>query len=74
MDLPGSFPPVMLVLFMVVLVILWALLPFAVFGIKDLIRDVVDEQKKTNKLLEQIAAQNQPTNPVYERPQPDYSK
>ncbi len=34
-----------------VLWILWALMPFAVFGTKDLLRELIREQRKTNELL-----------------------
>ena len=42
--------------------ILWILMPFAVFGIKDLARELIKEQRKTNQLLEKLVAQN-PQNP-----------
>jgi uncharacterized protein YoxC len=35
--------------------VLWILLPFAVFGTKDLIREQLAEQKRTNELLSQLA-------------------
>lgn len=37
--------------------VLWILMPFAVFGIKDLARTLIAEKRKTNKLLEQLIAQ-----------------
>jgi len=40
--------------------ILWILMPFAVFGIKDLARDLIRENRKTNQLLEQLIAQSTP--------------
>lgn len=40
--------------FLVVLAILWFLLPFAIFGTKDLIEQQIKEQKETNKLLKLI--------------------
>ena len=43
-------------LFMFVLAILWLLVPFAVFGIKGLLRQLLAEQRRTNQLLSQIAA------------------
>jgi hypothetical protein len=46
-----------LVLIGVVIAILWVLLPFAVFGIKDMARTLIEEQRTTNKLLERIATQ-----------------
>jgi len=39
----------------VIIAILWILLPFAVFGLKDLMRKVLSEQRRTNELLERIA-------------------
>ncbi len=43
-----------IVLFLVVLAILWILLPFAVFGTKDLLEELIKETKKTNELLQKI--------------------
>ncbi len=37
-----------------VLLVLWMALPFAVFGIKDLVREAIEEQKRTNRLLESL--------------------
>lgn len=37
-----------------VLVVLWIALPFSVFGMKDLVRRSIEEQKKTNRLLEAL--------------------
>ena len=31
--------------------ILWILMPFAIFGTKDLLRELIREQKKTNEIL-----------------------
>lgn len=39
------------VLFLVVLALLWFILPFAVFGIKDRLDKLIKEQATTNKLL-----------------------
>ncbi len=36
------------------LIVLWLLLPFSVFGIKGLIREAIEEQKRTNELLTKI--------------------
>lgn len=46
----GAFGLLFLLLFFI-LVLIWIVLPFAVFGIKDLLREVIAEQKKTNELL-----------------------
>lgn len=37
--------------------VLWVLLPFAVFGLKDLVRELIKEQKRTNVMLE-LATRN----------------
>lgn len=44
---------VMLILGLLVLIIavLWILMPFAIFGTKDLLRELILEQKKTNEIL-----------------------
>jgi biopolymer transport protein ExbB/TolQ len=31
--------------------VLWILMPFAIFGTKDLLRELIREQKKTNEIL-----------------------
>lgn len=36
--------------------ILWILMPFAIFGTKDLLKQLIREQRKTNELLEAQAA------------------
>lgn len=46
----GAFGLLFLLLFFI-LVLIWIVLPFAVFGIKDLLREIIVEQKKTNELL-----------------------
>jgi hypothetical protein len=40
--------------FLVVLSILWILVPFAIFGVKPLLRDLLAEQRKANALLMEI--------------------
>jgi threonine/homoserine/homoserine lactone efflux protein len=42
-------------LFIVLLLVLWVLLPFAIFGMKDLLRKLLREQTHTNTLLERLA-------------------
>lgn len=37
--------------FLCVLAILWILVPFAVFGIKSLLRSLISEQRRTNESL-----------------------
>jgi hypothetical protein len=34
-----------------VLAILWTLMPFAIFGTKDLLRELIREQRRTNEIL-----------------------
>lgn len=46
-----------LIVLAIIVAILWILLPFAVFGLKDLMRKVLSEQRRTNELLERIAGQ-----------------
>ena len=41
-------------LLLFILLILWVVLPFSIFGIKDLIREAIEEQKKTNELLKNL--------------------
>ena len=31
--------------------VLWILMPFAIFGTKDLLRELIKEQKRTNEIL-----------------------
>ncbi|MBI5892569.1 MAG: hypothetical protein HZB79_02775 [Deltaproteobacteria bacterium] len=38
----------------VVLLILWIILPFYIFGIKGIMKDILEEQKKTNELLKDM--------------------
>lgn len=40
-----------IVLFLFVLAILWFLLPFAIFGTKDKLSELIAESKKTNEQL-----------------------
>jgi hypothetical protein len=39
----------------IVLIVSWIILPFAVFGLKSLLRDAIKQQQRTNELLEQWA-------------------
>lgn len=50
----GVGATLLVVMFLIVLAVLWGLLPFAVFGIKDVVRDATREQKRTNELLQQL--------------------
>lgn len=40
-----------LLLFCILLAILWVLVPFALFGIKGLLKELIAEQRRTNALL-----------------------
>ena len=40
-----------MLLFLLLLAILWLLVPFAIFGIKPILRDLLKEQKRSNELL-----------------------
>ena len=42
--------------FLIILLILWFLLPFAVFGTKVKLNDLINETKKTNDKLEKLRA------------------
>lgn len=48
-----------ILIFGVILSILWILVPFAVFGIKGLLRQLIVEQRKSNELLANIAQRQQ---------------
>lgn len=49
----GAFA-LFVVLASMVLLILWIALPFSVFGAKELIRQSIEEQERTNELLKTI--------------------
>ncbi|KAF1721958.1 hypothetical protein [Pseudoxanthomonas wuyuanensis] len=57
--LGGAFG-LFVILFLLVLGILWFVLPFAVFGIKPLLRQLIVEQKRTNEVLTRISQQIHP--------------
>ena len=44
-------------LFAFILAVLWVLVPFAIFGIKGLLRDLISEQRKTQEMLAAIGRQ-----------------
>lgn len=48
---------VLLALLGVVIAVLWVFMPFAIFGLKDLARDLIREQRRTNDLLEKLTTQ-----------------
>lgn len=43
-------------IFALILTILWILVPFALFGIKPLLRELITEQRRANELAARIAA------------------
>lgn len=43
--------------FALTVTIFWILVPFAIFGIKPLLRELIDQQKRTNELLTQRTPQ-----------------
>lgn len=49
----GAFG-IVFILLVFVLIAIWMVVPFSVFGIKDLIREAIEEQKKTNELLKNL--------------------
>ena len=48
------------VVFGLLLVVCWIVLPFAVLGIKPLMREQIAASKRTNALLEQLVASRSP--------------
>jgi protein-S-isoprenylcysteine O-methyltransferase Ste14 len=57
MDQSGFFGAAMIA-FGILIAILWILLPFAVFGIKKLLTDILAEQKKLNAFFERYNQAN----------------
>lgn len=51
----GGLTVLVMVVFLIILTIAWILLPFAMFGTKPLLRELVLEAKRTNALLERLA-------------------
>ncbi len=45
---------IFVVLFLIVLAVLWFLLPFAIFGTKDKLNELINETKRTNEELKKI--------------------
>ncbi len=50
---------------LIILILLWVILPFSIFGMKGLVREVIEEQQKTNKLLKTLL-QKYPTKSMKE--------
>lgn len=38
-----------------IIAVLWVLMPFAIFGTKPILRELLAEQKRTNRLLQEAA-------------------
>jgi hypothetical protein len=51
-----------IILLAIVLMVLWLILPFSIFGIKARLKDIISESQKTNTWLEELVAQNQKMN------------
>lgn len=60
------------VLFVALLTILWILVPFAIFGIKPLLRELIREQKATQALLTTISQQVYPISVEATRSRPTH--
>lgn len=43
-----------------VLVVVWVILPFAIIGTKPLLRELLQEQRRTNELLKRAASRETP--------------
>ena len=48
---------IIVVLFLFVLAVLWFFIPFAIFGTKDKLAEIIAESKKTNAELARIATE-----------------
>lgn len=58
----GNFSAGVLALMLIgvlIVLVLWILLPFAVFGMKPLLRQLLSEQRSTNELLRRAAAERE---------------
>jgi membrane protein insertase Oxa1/YidC/SpoIIIJ len=56
-ELLGGGVGVAIILFLFVLAILWFLLPFAIFGTKDKLSELIAESKKTNEQLSALRSE-----------------
>jgi hypothetical protein len=50
MESLGPVAILLVAVFLIVLTIAWIILPFALFGIKPLLRELLEEVRKTNNL------------------------
>jgi ABC-type Na+ efflux pump permease subunit len=46
--------------FLFIVAVLWFLIPFAIFGIKGLLKEMIAEQRLTNEMLQTLSRQNIP--------------
>ena len=51
MEALGAGVVIAIVVLCLLIAVLWILMPFAIFGTKDLLRELIREQKKTNEIL-----------------------
>lgn len=51
MEALGAGVIIAISLLCLLIAVLWILMPFAIFGSKDLLRELIREQKKTNEIL-----------------------
>lgn len=64
----GGVFMIFVVVFSMILAILWILVPFAIFGIKPLLRDLIAEQRKTHAALATISQQLHTATPMVTSP------
>jgi len=56
-ELLGGGVGVAIILFLFVLAVLWFLLPFAIFGTKDKLSELIAESRKTNEQLSALRSE-----------------
>lgn len=54
----GATAWLLIFMFCLLLAVLWIALPFAVFGLKPMVRDLLNEHKRTNELLSALKERN----------------
>jgi predicted PurR-regulated permease PerM len=66
----SGFAGVVVVLWVLafIVAVLWILMPFAVFGTKDLLKQLLREQKRTNDLLAAIGERREELPRLTDRP------
>jgi hypothetical protein len=67
LDSVPVFLYILAVLLAIVLVIAWILLPFAMFGMKPLLRELIAEVQETNRLLAGGAPGARKRDPAFEK-------